>query len=537
MIPSAPTRDTKSDAERRLFEKFKHLPGFDDWTCLHSLRLSRSDYAVCGEIDFLLIGPPGVFVCEVKGGAVSYDGRSWRHENRYGKVSFKDRGPMKQAEQAMFSLKSSLEGLGRSGLADGVLFGWFVVFPDIDFEVRSSEWDGAEVLDQTSVTTLEDLARELHAMVGFWREALRGNAREKPLLTPSRVEELTTHWRPMFDRSPSLRNMVVSAIDSSDSFTEEQYRVVSLIDRNPRLVCEGGAGTGKSFIALEVARRRRDTGMSVLFTAKNPNLLAFLRAQRDTEGIDFIPYDECLNLGRKWDFLVIDEAQDVITAGNALNLDRFADSLGAEGQWLICVDPATQTGFYGDFDPVQYAEIVLISGHITLHENCRNTGNIVTQMGLVLGQSFDASVLDAGPPVWWTPPLEDARSEAQALEKFLRGMLMKQGFQQHDVTILELNPDHGVLGHLPKPLSRMIQRVSPESVLEWPFRGIGLAGVSDFKGLESNVICLIGARGLGAIEEVRNLLYVAMSRARALLWIANTPEFDSAVKELMEPCG
>lgn len=114
---------------------------------------------------------------------------------------------------------------------------------------------------------------------------------------------------------------------------------------------------------------------------------------------------------------------------------------------------------------------------------------------------------------------------------------MKQGFQQHDVTILELNPDHGVLGHLPKPLSRMIQRVSPESVLEWPFRGIGLAGVSDFKGLESNVICLIGARGLGAIEEVRNLLYVAMSRARALLWIANTPEFDSAVKELMEPCG
>ena len=159
MIPSAPSRDTKSSAERRLFEKFEHLPGFDDWTCLHSLRLSRSDYSVCGEIDFLLIGPLGVFVCEVKGGAVSYDGKTWRHENRYGKVSFKDRGPMTQAEQAMFSLKSNLEGSSRSELADGVLFGWFVVFPDIDFEVSSSEWDGAEVLDQTSVATLDGLSR------------------------------------------------------------------------------------------------------------------------------------------------------------------------------------------------------------------------------------------------------------------------------------------------------------------------------------------------------------------------------------------
>jgi hypothetical protein len=30
------------------------------------------------------------------------------------------------------------------------------------------------------------------------------------------------------------------------------------------------------------------------------------------------------------------------------------------------------------------------------------------------------------------------------------------------------------------------------------------------------------------------MLYVAMSRARALLWIANTPEFDAAVKEIGE---
>ena len=145
MIPSAPTSDTKSAAEKRIFEKLKLLPGFDDWICLHSLRLSKSDYSTCGEIDFLLIGPAGVFICEVKGGGVSYDGKSWTHQNRYGQVNSNDRGPMKQAEQAMFSLKGNLDGSPVSSLTRGLLFGWFVIFSDIDFDIRSEEWNGADV--------------------------------------------------------------------------------------------------------------------------------------------------------------------------------------------------------------------------------------------------------------------------------------------------------------------------------------------------------------------------------------------------------
>jgi hypothetical protein len=261
-------------------------------------------------------------------------------------------------------------------------------------------------------------------------------------------------------------------------------------------------------------------------------LLTFLAGQQDTSGIDFVPYDDALSVGHLWDFAVVDEAQDVITTDNDLGIENLVTGGINDGQWLICVDPATQTGFYGEFDEGQYDTIVQQSSNLTLRENCRNTGNIVVQMGLVLGKELDSSVLADGPPVYWTPPLADVPSEAHALESFLGDILMRQGFERQDVTILELNPVHSPLGLLSPSLVRNIQRIDTQNLRRWPFRGVGLSGVLDFKGLESNVVCLVGARGLGSIEEVRNVLYVAMSRARALLWIANTPEFDESVKEI-----
>jgi len=534
MIPSAPTSDTKSAAEKRIFEKLKLLPGFDDWNCLHSLRLSKSDYNTCGEIDFLLIGPAGVFVCEVKGGGVAYDGKSWTHRNRYGQTNSNDRGPMKQAEQAMFSLKGNLGGSPVSSLTRGLLFGWFVMFPDIDFDVRSEEWNGAEIFDQRKTLNLEVFSNSVDEMILYWKTITEAHTRQKKVMSEEDILALTEHCRPMFDRSPSMRNMVSTAIDSSNALTDSQYDVITKIEKNKRLVCEGGAGTGKSFIALEIARRRRDAGMSVLFTAKNPNLLTFLKGQQDTDDISFIEYDKVIQGTNQWDFVVVDEAQDVITTNNQFAIADLVTGDHDQGQWLVCVDSATQTGFYGEFDKGQFDLILNGSFNISLNENCRNTGNIVTQMGIVLNKEMGSSRLADGPPVLWTPPLLDMHSEAHALERFLAEILLQQGFEQQDVTILELNPQFSPLSLLPKALLRNIQKIDVENLKSWPFRGIGVSSVRDFKGLESNVICLVGAREINSIEEARNMLYVAMSRARALLWIANTPEFDAAVKEIGE---
>ena len=165
---------------------------------------------------------------------------------------------------------------------------------------------------------------------------------------------------------------------------------------------------------------------------------------------------------------------------------------------MVCVDPATQTGFYGDFDGRQYSDLLDKSAKLTLRDNCRNTGNIVTQMGMVLGREAESGLLSAGPPVLWTPPLVDISAEARALEAFLRRVLIQQGFDQHDVTILELNSDPRLLSHLPKALARNIKRIDSENA-QWPFRGIVLSDVQVLRALKA-MSSPCRRRGLGSVE-------------------------------------
>ena len=52
-----------------------------------------------------------------------------------------------------------------------------------------------------------------------------------------------------------------------------------------------------------------------------------------------------------------------------------------------------------------------------------------------------------------------------------------------------------------------------------------------FKGLENDAIAIVGLSGLAADSISRNQMYVAMSRARALLWVAIPSSFGDDLSE------
>ena len=60
----------------------------------------------------------------------------------------------------------------------------------------------------------------------------------------------------------------------------------------------------------------------------------------------------------------------------------------------------------------------------------------------------------------------------------------------------------------------------PETAAAWPLREMTFASVPDFKGLENQFIALVDIDSLSATPRDRSLLYIAMTRARAGLWIA-----------------
>ena len=70
MITSKVSETTESYAERLMFEKIPaELP--DDWIALHSLGVAECSGMPWTEVDFVLIGPLGVYCLEVKGGNLS----------------------------------------------------------------------------------------------------------------------------------------------------------------------------------------------------------------------------------------------------------------------------------------------------------------------------------------------------------------------------------------------------------------------------------------------------------------------------------
>lgn len=76
MLPSAVRDGTSSPAEHAMFAHMRdELAG--DWTVLHSLGLMIHGRKPWAEIDFVLIGPPGVICLEVKGGLVGRRDGIW----------------------------------------------------------------------------------------------------------------------------------------------------------------------------------------------------------------------------------------------------------------------------------------------------------------------------------------------------------------------------------------------------------------------------------------------------------------------------
>ncbi len=64
-------------------------------------------------------------------------------------------------------------------------------------------------------------------------------------------------------------------------FTEEQFAVLDQFARNPRVIVDGSAGTGKTLLAVEQARRSASAGRRVLLLCFNRALAKWLAEEAE----------------------------------------------------------------------------------------------------------------------------------------------------------------------------------------------------------------------------------------------------------------
>ena len=284
LIPPTIAADTPSEGERVVFDALALAKGADDWVVLHSLDLANHRRRLAGEIDFLLIVPgKGVLVLEVKG---THHVR--RHDGLwfYGSDPRPDeRGPFKQASEAMHSLRDRLVHRHRD-LAR-VVFWSAVCFPFVDFVEASEEWHPWQVIDRRAMaarplaslceSVLDHARQELVAHGEPWFHAERHEPREQ------QVDELLRALRGDFEFFESPKSRARRLDDEVRRYTEEQFEALDTIDANPRVVFDGPAGTGKTLLAVEAARRGAVAGRRVLLLCFNRPLGRWL--QEETEDL------------------------------------------------------------------------------------------------------------------------------------------------------------------------------------------------------------------------------------------------------------
>lgn len=378
MIPADPLT-TDSSAELRVFDYLRAAftePSDNAWFAMHSLNLTRHDYKRFGEIDFVVCGPDGLYVLEVKGGGVSCKDGVWETRDRYGNQSRLRESPFRQAEGALHALLRRLP----EAFANGMSVGFGVVTPDAHLSHSGAEWERATLADQRDC---KDFERWLQSLVSYWRR--KGSNASRLALSAEQLKELRQLLRPDFEAVRPLHVAVHDAVSRSALLTEDQFRLLDIVAANPRVLCEGGAGTGKTMLAIELARRWHVQGLQVALACHTPWLQRYLQTLAPA-GLTVSLVSSLLVAARRagvsqFDALIVDESQDVMNLDALASMDQVLKSGLEEGRWCFFLDVNNQSGLCGTYEPEAYE--YLKSMHPTrapLSINCRNTDPILKEI-------------------------------------------------------------------------------------------------------------------------------------------------------------
>lgn len=553
MNPAVIDEGTKSSAERKLFRLFQAMPDTDNWTVLHSLRLAKMEYQSQGETDFVVVIPgSGVFALEVKGGAISCENDKWYSTDRYG-IDNPIKNPINEASDGMQAVIDHVNAYGKLSEARFTVFGFGVVFPDTSWHglVRSTEVADEQVADYDDCLSSDRLKQYCLKLAAYWRKR-RVNQRFI-LPTPAQCEELVQMMRPSFKGRISLKSKILTIENRIIELTENQRDVVDTISENDRVLVLGDAGTGKTVTATDIVRGYAEQGARVGFFCYNRQLAAYLKhyvgdypslecgsftefmesvlqkadkmpvIEEDPEARsryykELLPQlfmEAFLELDLPlFDVLVLDEAQDLMTANYLDAMDLILSGGLKDGRWYFFMDADRQNIYQSGTNEKDVFELLRSMGASftkqRLRDNCRNSVAIIEKIDSIFGiQTRHKPHEQRGEEVK-IRSYRNTRDQAKTLQNVLEEIRADLVEPSQIVILSPRRFDKSIASQL-EGIPITIDPVNRNNEILF-------STIQGFKGLESPVVILTDLWDLSD-ELKRDILYVGMTRAKGALYL------------------
>lgn len=272
MFPEHLRSDTQSPAEKFLYQAFqKQLT--NDFAVFHQVRWQVRNLhngARDGEADFVIACPNlGILILEVKGGEICYNSKTDQWYSNQNNI----KNPFQQACDSKYSLLSRFKELSY-WKNRWIPIGHAVAFPDIEV-IGSLPLNAPQqiILDYTK---LNNLSSWVQIVLNYWQGENQSKNLYKSNFDAKSIKELIKVIAPI--------PRVLAPRHDDDTFktlTDQQTSVLDFLANHRRVAISGCAGSGKTLLALEKARRLNEQGFSVLLTCFNKSLAQFMRQTLD----------------------------------------------------------------------------------------------------------------------------------------------------------------------------------------------------------------------------------------------------------------
>ena len=539
---------------------------------MHSLRLSSRYHRtqMAGECDFVILTRLGIMVIEVKGGIIGYGAQPDGGTGYYRLVSDRKKEAFDDPFSQVDGNADAIQKYLFEKNLKNIFVGRMVCFPECGFGRFSVSKDDLWHRDH-ELSLPEMIIDSLEGQIEIFREKETRRGASQHIqwkeLDEDEIKSICNALEPEFNPD-TYRSSLKLNLSESDRRLKEGISILSGLNENRRLIVQGPPGSGKSTYALDIIMRLcKNEGLKGLYLCWNELLLAEIQSRVADPSAEIpagristkLYFDLTVELGElsgdrsliptkdtvkrgglrecvkgavaktrnarnleKYDFVVIDEAQDIFDKG----IDHVIKA-------LLKVNNPLQNGRYYIFydDSQDYPGNEDLTHYIRTRDMFRSNAasyNLTSNLRINTGHGLDdfirdasSGCLDTGKDYGKDVSVKGYETPADAIS-MIKSCLAREtgpgGIMAEDCLVLFtwdllrkdspfvqiLEKDEGFELLKPDNYSNSLARIRYTTMLK-------------AKGLEKNVIVLVSSSVRDAKDSFQ--IFIGASRAKAKLYL------------------